>query len=135
MANRYMFDTQSITKALVVIPVTLTILGNTTPANGTFSIVQGSEAVSTFARTGVGSYSLRVTDIFPTLMSAQLTFNAGSSGARIGSNLTAVVNNPTAASRVITFQVLNTSLAAADTPNAVTDTVYLTLYCKNSTAR
>lgn len=119
----------------IIVPVVCTILGNTTPANGTFTIVEGAKAVGTLVRTGTGAYSLRLTDKFPKCIGAQVSIfphNGAARGVRMGAIDT---TNAAAASRLVNFLILNTAEAAADTPNGETDRVYLTLFMKNSTAK
>jgi len=119
----------------IIAPVVCTILGNTTPANGTFTIVEGAKAVGTLARTGVGAYSLRLTDKFPKCIGAQVSIfphNLAARGVKMGAIDT---TSQTASSRTVAFNIVNTAEAAVDTPNGETDRVYLTLFLKNSTAK
>lgn len=130
MADRNKHDVQSICRALVAFPVAVTILGNTTPANGTFTVVQGGEAVASVTRTGVGAYRLTLRDGFVSVQSAHADIVPHGGGAR-----DVRPGAISASGKTIDFVIMNASLVAAETPNAETDTVYITAFFKNSSVR
>ncbi len=128
--NRNSTPVKAIEREVIAVPLTLTILGNTTPANGTFTVVQGKTAAASVARTGTGKYRVTLRDAFPTLLGAVVSIAPHNDAAR-GVKMSAV----TPASKTADFVIVNTAEAALDTPNAETDTVYLTLFFKNSTVK
>lgn len=130
MADRRKHDVQAITRALVPVVAKISILGNTTPANGTFSVAEGTEAVASVARTGVGTYRMTLRDGFVKAIAAHTDIVPHGGGAR-----TVRIDAISASGKTVDFKVLNTSLAAADTPNAQTDIVYVTVMFGNSGVR
>lgn len=130
MADRTKHNVQSIVRSLVSVPLTISILGNSTPASGTFTVVQGDEVVASVARTGVGTYQVTMKDAFVSLQGAQAAIVPHGGGAR-----TVRPDAINASAKTVDFKVLNASLVAADTPNAESDTVYLDLQFKDSSVR
>jgi hypothetical protein len=128
MADRTFNDVRSITKELIVIPMTLSILGNTTPANGTFSVTKGAEAVASVARTGAGAYRVTLKDNYPDALGASIDVYAHGGAARQGR---IVALSPT--TKIIDFQIMTEALIAGETPNGETDTVRITAFFKNTT--
>jgi len=129
MANRTLWNVQSATRALVVLPMQITILGNTTPANGTFSVAEGGESAASVARTGTGAYTVTLRDSFPKDMSVNISIYPHSGAAR-----TVRLDAIDESAKTIKFVVLNASLAAVDTANGETDRVHIIATYKNSTA-
>jgi hypothetical protein len=128
MANRTFNDVRSAVKELVVIPMTLSILGNTTPANGTFSVVKGAEHVASVARTGVGAYRVTLKDSYPDAIGGSIDMYGHNGAAR-----QARIVSINVASKQINFQIMTEALVAGETPNGETDTVRLTIFAKNTT--
>lgn len=127
MANSLHHEKLTKSRGLVDIHIRATILGNTTPANGTFSIVEGSEAVQSFTRTGVGAYRITLREKYNKCLGFFTSIVPHGGGAR-DIRPGAVDTN----ARTYDFVVMNASLVAADTANAETDTVYIQLTVKNT---
>lgn len=134
MADRYLWNVQSTNKALVVLPLELTVLGNTTPANGTFLVTKGKESTqpnaagaAVFARTGVGEYRVTLKDKFPFHASGSIDCYAHGGAAR-----QARIKTINATSGYVDFQIMTEALVPGETPNGETDTIRLVLFMKNT---
>lgn len=127
MADSLHFDKLTKHREAVDLHGIFTWLGNTTPANGTGTVVRGKQAFASIARTGVGAYRITLKEKYFQLLGVQIHLAPHSAGARqieIGAiNLT---------NKTVDFVIKNASLAAAETPNNETDTIYLTLTVRNS---
>ncbi len=72
MANLQHHDVQGRSKEIKLVTARLRILGNTTPANGTFSVADG-DGVAAFTREGVGHYRVQLEDKYVKLLGADFT--------------------------------------------------------------
>lgn len=128
MANVGFNDVQSRGKEIKYVHARLRILGNTTPANGTFSIVKGY-GVATFARTGTGEYTITLQDKYQRLMSAQLTVLAATAVDLVAQ----LKSEDVAGAKTIVFN-MNAGATPTDTANAVTQDVLVSLALQNTDA-
>ena len=131
MANLAFNDMQSRTKEVKVIVGRLRILGNTTPANGTFSVVEGGEGISSITRTGTGKYKINLSAPYQKLMGCSLTMLAATAIDLVPQIVAESVN---AAAPYVEFQMC-AGATPTDTANGVTQDVFVTLHLKNGTSR
>jgi len=111
----------------VVMSIRLRILGNTTPANGTFSIVGGGDGVATFTRSGVGEYTVTLSDAWTSLIGARLQVLAATA-----IDLVPQLKSETVAStKLVVFNML-AGATPTETANGVTQDVFLELVLKNT---
>jgi len=134
MANRTFHGTQSIVRELKVLPGTISILGNTTPANGTFSVQRGQAFIQSVVRTGVGTYEVTLKDKFPEIQAISLSFEPVSAAARDAVLVEGALTGAQADGKFF-FRTRNASFVAADTANNTTDRVHIVIWAKNSSAR
>lgn len=131
MANLAFNDMQSRTKEVKVIVGRLRILGNATPANGTFSVVEGREGISSITRTGTGKYKINLSAPYQKLMGCSLTMLAATAIDLVPQIVAESVN---AAAPYVEFQMC-AGATPTDTANGVTQDVFVTLHLKNGTSR
>lgn len=127
MANRVHWPVQSRTRELKTIAAILGILGNTTPANGTFNVVNGGDGIKSFARTGTGQYTVTLEDGYVECVGLSLNLEAAVAVDLIPQ----VVSRDVKTAKTVVF-VLNTGASPTDTANGVQQYVHFYLRCKNS---
>lgn len=130
MANLSFNDVQSRSKGVKTIHARLRILGNTTPANGTFSVVAGDGVVS-LTRTGTGAYRITLSDKYVTLIGAHFTVLAATAIDLVPQLF---ADDVAGATPYVDFKMLAAAVAT-DTANAVTQDVFVTLVLKNTSSR
>ena len=129
MANVGFNNIQCRTKGVKIVTLRLRILGNTTPANGTFSIVGGDGAAS-LTRTGTGAYRITLQDKYLSLVGATLQALAATAIDLVPQ----LVAEDVASAKTVDFKML-AGATATDTANGVTQDVFATLYLKDTAAR
>jgi hypothetical protein len=126
MANRYLHNKQSINRGVVQLSGRFRILGNTTPANGTFTKVYG-DGIASFARSGAGEYTITLSDKWSSLLGAKLQVLAATA-----IDLVPQLKSETVAStKLVVFNML-AGATPTDTANGVTQDVFVTLELKNT---
>lgn len=130
MANLGHNDVQSRSKEIKLIVGKLGILGNTTPANGTFSIEEGGEGIAAFTRTDTGKYRIELQDKYQKLMGVSLTVLAAAAVDLVPQVRAEAVNGATP---YIDFEMLAGG-TATDTANAVQQYVMVIIAVKNTDA-
>lgn len=129
MANLGFNDVQSRSKQVKLILARLRILGNTTPANGTFSIVDG-DGIESFARSAAGEYTITLTDKYVKLLSARLQVLAATAIDLVPQ----LKSENVAGAKTVVFNML-AGATPTDTANGVTQDVFVELALKNTEVR
>ena len=112
MANVTFWDTQSRSRGVKLLTGVFKILGNTTPANGTYTINKGN-GFATFVRSGAGEYTITLNDSYVECLGVQVTLQ----GAAI--DLVPQV----ASTDVVTAKTIVINLNASGTPTDTANTV------------
>ena len=126
MANRMLHPKRSMNRELVQLAMRLRILGNTTPANGTFSIVEGP-GVSTLTRSGTGEYTITLADKWTALHGAKLQVLAATAIDLVPQ----IKSEDVAGAKTVVFNML-AAATPTDTANGVTQDVFVELQLKNT---
>lgn len=132
MANVGYNDMQSRTKQVKTVVSRLRILGNTTPANGTFSVVSG-DGVLSLTRTGTGTYRVTLQDKYVSLVGASFQVLAATA-IDLVPQLSAEDVAGSGGTPYVDFKMLAAAVAT-DTANGVTQDVFITLHLKNTSAK
>lgn len=128
MANTGFNDVQSRAKGIKIIYARLRILGNTTPANGTFSVVEG-QGVASLTRTNTGEYTVTLRDPYMSLVGAHFSVLAATPIDLVPQMETEAV----ATAKTIVFNMM-AGATPTDTANGVTQDVFMTLALRNTSA-
>jgi len=137
MANQTFNDVQSRTKAVKLLHGRLRILGNTTPANGTFSVIEG-DGILSLTRTGTGLYRITLRDKYQKLVGAKFQILAATITQ---GEIEIAAEDVDGATPYVDFRFKaptnssTTTLIATDTANDVTIDVFVELALKNTNAR
>jgi hypothetical protein len=137
MANRDCKDLQSLSREVKVISGVITVLGAASAANNVVSLVSsipgatGINGVASVARTGTGLITLTLSDKWVGLEGLSCVLSPHGGAAR-GVNISSA---DVVSAKTVIFKTVNASLVATDTPNTNTDTIYFTLFLKNSTVK
>lgn len=129
MSNASFNEVQARAKGVRMIHARLRILGNTTPANGTFSIVEG-KGVASISRSGTGEYTVTLDDAFTSLVGANFQVLAATAV-----DLVAQIKSETVATTKKVIFNMNAGATPTDTANGVTQDVFMTLALINTSAR
>ena len=129
MANLGFNDVQSRTKAVKKICGRISILGNTTPANGTYTVDRG-DGVASVARTGAGEYTLTLTDTYRQLVG----FALGIQAAAAIDLVPQMKSHDVVVAKTIVLNLL-AGATPTDTANGVQQYLYFEFSLKNTDAR
>lgn len=116
-------------QGMVILTAQLVVTGNTTPANSTAVFSSKSKGFASAARTGVGTYTLTLSDAYVGALSAHATLQAAAA-LTTGQALKVVSCNPATKSLVVAFT--DETGAAEDLTNAEVATVNVMLCLDNS---
>lgn len=137
MANRDCKDVQSLSREVKVLAGKIQIVGAASATNNVVTVVSsipgttGINGVASVARTGTGLITLTLSDKWVGLEGMGCTIRPHTGSARTVN----ISSDDVASARTIVFRTANASLVATDTPNGETDTIYFSLYLKNSTVK
>lgn len=130
MANLGFNEVQGRTKEVKLITARLRILGNTTPANGTFSVVVG-DGITSLTRTGTGKYRITLTAPYISMVGGNITMLAATAIDLVPQF---VAEDVAGATPYVDFQMC-AGATPTDTANGVTQDVFVVLALKNTSSR
>lgn len=128
-ANRVHYPYQHRSREIKRISGRLSILGNATPANGTYAIDKGGDGVTSVVRSGTGEYTFTLETTYCDLNNFQLTLEAS-----VAVDLVPSVKNHTVKTTKTIVVRTCTGATPTDTADAVQQYIHFSFDLKNTSS-